>query len=105
MIKLYRLTTGEDLIGKQLKDSDVEGENTNHIDYHYIEKPFVLIPMRQGTNQASIGFTPYIPYSQDKQIKIKDANVICITNPDSKLEDAYKENTSTIKSAKPNLIV
>ena len=40
MIKLYELSTGEDLIGKQLKDSDVEGDATNHIDYHYIEKPF-----------------------------------------------------------------
>ena len=35
MIKLYRLTTGEDLIGKQLTDANVDGEETNHIDYQY----------------------------------------------------------------------
>jgi hypothetical protein len=105
MIKLYRLTTGEDLIGKQLSDPNVDGEATNHIDFEYIEKPFVLIPVRQGTSQATIGFHSYIPYSEDKVIKIKSQNVITITNPDSKIKDAYEQNTGVIKSAKPSLIV
>ena len=105
MIKLNRLTTGEDLIGKQLTAEDVDGEATNHIDYQYIDRPFVLIPMRQGTGQATIGFHPYIPYTEDKVIKIKFANIITITNPDDKIKEAYEQNTSTIKSAKPKLIV
>ena len=49
MIRLYRLSTGEDVIGTPIDEGDPlnEGEEVvNHIEYEYIKKAFVLIPMQ-----------------------------------------------------------
>ena len=75
MIRLYRLTTGEDIIGTPVEAKDYpdlfEEDSINHIDYEYIKKPFVLIPMQGQPGQPmSIGFHPYIPYTKDEVIKI-----------------------------------
>ena len=108
MIKLYRLTTGEDVIGTPVEEGDPlqEGELENHFDYEYIKKPFVLIPMQgQPGKPMSIGFHPYIPYTKDEIIKIKHANIICETNPDQNLIDAYEKNTSSLVKPKTKLIV
>ena len=53
MIRLYRLSTGEDVIGTPVEEGDPlqEGELENHIDYEYIKKPFVLIPMQGQPGQ------------------------------------------------------
>ena len=68
MIRLFRLTTGEDLIGTPDKDTTTD-------DFQGIKQPFVLIPMQgEPGKPMKIGFHPYIPYTQDKVIKIKKAN-------------------------------
>lgn len=96
MIKLYRLTTGEDVIGTPVEDDEV---------FQTVKKPFVLIPMQGNPGQSmQIGFHPYIPYSKDETIKIKKANIICESNPDQSLLDAYEKNTSSIIKAGPKLI-
>ena len=109
MIRLYRLSTGEDVIGALIEEGDPlnEGEEVeNHIEYEYIKKPFVLILMQGQLGQPmSIGFHPYIPYTKDEVIKIKHANIICETNPDQNLIDAYEKNTSSIVKPKTKLIV
>ncbi len=108
MIRLYRLSTGEDVIGTPVEEGDPlqEGELENHIDYEYIKKPFVLIPMQGQPGQPmSIGFHPYIPYTKDEVIKIKKDNVITSTNPDTNLIDAYDKNTSSLVKPKTKLIV
>ena len=108
MIKLYRLSTGEDVIGTPVEEGDPlqEGELENHIDYEYIKKPFVLIPMQGQPGQPmSIGFHPYIPYTKDEVIKIKEANIITTTTPDQNLLDAYEKNTSSLVKPKTKLIV
>ena len=110
MIRLYRLTTGEDIIGTPVEAKDYpdlfEEDSINHIDYEYIKKPFVLIPMQGQPGQPmSIGFHPYIPYTKDEVIKIKKDNIITSTNPDTNLIDAYDKNTSSLVKPKTKLIV
>ena len=108
MIRLYRLSTGEDVIGTPVEEGDPlqEGELENHIDYEYIKKPFVLIPMQGQPGQPmSIGFHPYIPYTKDEVIKIKKNNIITSTAPDNNLIDAYEKNTSSLVKPKTKLIV
>jgi hypothetical protein len=53
----------------------------------------------------SIGFHPYIPYTKDEVIKIKEANIITTTTPDQNLLDAYEKNTSSLVKPKTKLIV
>jgi len=98
MIKLYRLTTGEDLIAEQVEVTDT---------FTIAKKPFVLIPMQQpGAQTATIGFHPYIHYTKDEIIKIKSNNIICDSEPEQNILNAYQQNTSKILQAKkPNIIV
>lgn len=98
MIKLYRLTTGEDVIGTPVK------EDTTDL-FQAIKKPFVLIPMQGQPGQPmQIGFHPYIPYTKDEVIKLKKQNIITETNPDNNLIEAYEKNTSSIVTPKKSII-
>jgi len=98
-IKLYRLTTGEDVVG-----APQEKEHTTTHDA--IKKPFVLIPMqgKPGEN-TRIGFQPYIPYSEDEIIMIKKDNIICITNPSDNIKNTYEQNTTSLVKPDSKLIV
>ena len=98
MIILYRLTTGEDVIGTPVEEDTTEVVQA-------LKKPFVLIPMQGQPGQPmQIGFHPYIPYTKDEIIKIKKANIITETKPDTSLLDAYEKNTSSIVTPKTSLI-
>ena len=98
MIRLYRLTTGEDVIG-----TPVENETTET--HQALKKPFVLIPMQGQPGQPmQIGFHPYIPYTKDEIVKIKQLNIITETTPDQSLLDAYEKNTSSIVTPKSKII-
>lgn len=102
-IKLYRLSTGEDMVGRSVQGN--EGEYNDHATFEYVEKPFVLIPMQGQPGQPmQIGFHPYIPYTKDEVIKIKKSNIITETNPDTSLLDAYEKNTSSIVTPKSKII-
>ena len=97
MIKLYRLTSGEDVIGKP-----TDSNKANHI---AITKPFVLIPMQgQPGKPMQIGFHPYIPYTKDKVIHIKEANIITETTPDDNMINAYQQNTGQLVTPKSRII-
>jgi len=58
----------------------------------------------QPGQPMQIGFHPYIPYTKDEIIKIKKANIITETKPDTSLLDAYEKNTSSIVTPKTSLI-
>ena len=87
MIRVFRLTTGEDLIG----DKQESGQDTTTI-----KKPFVLLPMQPAPGKpVSVGFTPYSPYANSDTITIKNANIISEVEPKTELANAYKKNTGT----------
>ena len=97
MIRLYRLSTGEDMIGTST-ESDIAGSVA-------IKKPFVLIPMQgQPGKPMQIGFHPYIPYTKDEVIYIKEANIITETTPDDNMLNAYQQNTGKILTPKSKII-
>jgi hypothetical protein len=98
MIRLYRLTTGEDVIGTPVKEDTTDSLQA-------IKKPFVLIPMQgQPGKPMQIGFHPYIPYTKDEVIKIKKNNIIVETTPDNNMMDAYERNTSSLVTPKKSII-
>ena len=98
MIRLYRLTTGEDVIGTPIEEDTTEVVQA-------LKKPFVLIPMQGQPGQPmQIGFHPYIPYTKDEVVKIKQLNIITETTPDQSLLDAYEKNTSSIVTPKNKII-
>jgi len=97
MIRLYRLTSGEDVIGTST-ESDITGSIA-------IKKPFVLIPMQgQPGKPMQIGFHPYIPYTKDEVIHIKELNIITETTPDDNMINAYQQNTGSLVTPKSKII-
>ena len=109
MIRLYRLTTGEDIIGTPVEAKDYpdlfEEDSINHIDYEYLKRPFVLIPMpAQPGKSTQIGFHPYIPYTRDEVTAIKKQFIIAESKPDTNLIDAYEKHTSNILQPKSKII-
>ena len=98
MIRLYRLTTGEDVIGTPVKEDTTDSLQA-------IKKPFVLIPMQgQPGKPMQIGFHPYIPYTKDEVIKIKKNNIIVETTPYNNMMDDYERNTSSLVTPKKSII-
>ena len=96
-IRLYRLTSGEDVIGTP-QESDIDGSVA-------IKKPFVLIPMQgQPGKPMQIGFHPYIPYTKDEVIHIKATNIITDTTPDDNMIGSYQQNTGQIVTHKSKII-
>jgi len=98
MIRLYRLTTGEDVIGTPAEEDTTELQQA-------IKKPFVLIPMQgQPGKPMQIGFHPYIPYTKDEIIKIKKTNIVTETTPDDNMINAYQQNTGQLVTPKSKII-
>ena len=97
MIRLYRLSSGEDVIG-----TPQESYRADHV---AIKKPFVLIPMQgQPGKPMQIGFHPYIPYTKDEVIHIKELNIITETTPDDNMINAYQQNTGSLITHKSKII-
>ena len=102
-VKLFRLTTGEDVIGK-VKEELFDGDgNSTHIT---LELPFVIIPQQEAPGKpVTLGFHPYIPYGECDEVTFKQANIITSVQPSEKLKNTYNENTGgVVEVKKPQLI-
>lgn len=95
-IKIMRLQTGEDIIG-EVEES--QGLVT-------IKKPFTIIPMQsQPGKPVQLVLTPWMPYTDDKELSIDDSKVITIATPKPDILKSYEHNISEIIGVqKPGLI-
>ena len=98
MIKILRLSTGEDVIG------DVIDQGTEIVK---VKNAFAIIPMQGGPGQPTkLAFTLYAPYTDDKEIELKTPNVINQTTPKKELQNSYNQHLGTgiIQPKNPGLI-
>ena len=72
-IKIVRIVSGEELIG------DWNDETKT------ITQPVVMVPL--GKDQ--LGFQPWIPYSEDEEITLKEQHIVVVVTPDTKLQNEY----------------
>ena len=72
-VKIVRLSNGEELIG--------EFDEITHI----ISSPVVMIPV----NKEKIAFQPWLPYSEDKEYKIKEEQIQVIATPSKTIANEY----------------
>ena len=85
-VKILRLTSGEELIGKVTQS----GNSYN------IKKAYILIPMGQG----QIGFAPYMPYTKAEDgIDIPDMHVMFALHPMIEMENQYTSAISGLVTA------
>jgi len=99
-VKIFRLTTGEDLIANK--------EDNSTVSITYLKQPFVIIPMQSKPGgPVQLQMTPYMPYSDDKVVKISCEKIVTEVEPKPDIKNSYNQNTGIgiIQAAKPKLIV
>ena len=72
-IKVIRIVSGEELIGDWNRETNT------------ITSPVVMVPL--GKDQ--LGFQPWIPYAEDKEITFKEQHIVVVVTPDTKLQNEY----------------
>ena len=72
-IKILRLITSEELIGDWNRETNT------------ISNPVVMVPV----SKDQIGFTPWIPYAKEEDIKLKEEHILSVLTPDTKLANEY----------------
>jgi len=101
-VKLYRLTTGEDVIGKTKEEIFDESGNSTHV---IIEKPYVIIPQQEAPGKpVTLGFHQYIPYGKCDEVTFKQDNIVTSVEPNDELRKTYQANTGGIVEVEKQLI-
>ena len=97
-VRLFRLTTGEDVIGK-IKEGDEESNTIT------LEKPYVIIPQQEAPGKpVTLGFHSYIPYGKCDEVTFKNENIITSVQPNDDLKKTYQQNTGGIVQVEKQLI-
>jgi len=101
-VKLFRLTTGEDVIGKIKEEIfDENGISTHMI----LQKPFVIIPQQEAPGKpVTLGFHQYIPYGKCDEVTFKQDNIVTSVEPNDELKKTYQANTGGIVEVEKQLI-
>ena len=74
-IKVIRLVSGEELIGEWNEEKTI------------INNPVIMVPIAKD----QLGFQPWIPYSDDEDVKLKDQHIMTVLTPDKKLQNEYNK--------------
>ena len=97
-VRLFRLTTGEDIIGN-IKEGDEESNTIT------LEKPYVIIPQQEAPGKpVTLGFHSYIPNRKCHEVVFKNENIITSVQPNDDLKKTYQQNTGGIVQVEKQLI-
>jgi hypothetical protein len=99
-LKIFRLSTGEDVIGQKL--------DNNNSELIEIKQPFVIVPMQSKPGgPVSLALTPYMPYAEEDAVSIKKNNIVAEVNPKTEIANSYNQHLGTgiIQAKKPKLII
>lgn len=99
-VKIFRLSTGEDLIGQKLEKSN---ENLIHV-----KQAFVIVPMQSKPGgPVQLALTPYMPYAESEVIVFKSSNIITEVEPKLDIKNSYNSHLGAgiVQFKKPKLII
>ena len=95
-VKIMRLVTGEDVIGK------VEHQDADNIK---INKAFVIIPTQSAPGKpVQLMLTPYMPYTNSDTITLSVNKIVTKVDPKKEILQSYQQNTSRILTPSADLI-
>ena len=72
-VKIIRLVSTEELIGDWNRETNT------------ITDPVVRVPVAKD----QLGFQPWIPYSDQEDIQLKEQHIMTVLTPDKKLQNEY----------------
>lgn len=88
MIKQFKLTNGDDVIG------DLEQVE----DYYIVKNPYKILQMVNSAGDLNIGLTPWFLYGEpNNPIFIIIHHIVAHTIPSSKIMSFYEQSLSTDK--------
>lgn len=93
-IKLFRLTTGEEILAK---------ETATGSDYSKITDAVTLVYQQTAQDKMSVGFAPFMPYC-DGDIHLRHVGVVAISDPNERMLQEYNRLFSNIVIAPANAI-
>lgn len=85
-IKLIRLLSGEEII------AEVFPPKFDALGKIVIRNPVkvVLIPNKLDPKTPNIGFAPWMEFTDDKEIKLNENTVVCVTTPIKEFLNQYQ---------------
>lgn len=83
-VKLIRLLTGEELVAELLSDNDGEVVIKNPL-------RIVVIPAKSTPQNPTVGFAPWMEFSEDKKFVLDKSHVLCIMNPVKEFVNQYNQ--------------
>ena len=98
-IKLIRLTTREELLAEVLESSDAN--------FICVKNPVrvIVMPNKIDPKAPSVGFTPWIEFTDDKEFSIDKSHVVAIVTPIPEFVNQYSSMFSGLVLPKSNLII
>ena len=95
-VRIVRLITGEDVIGKIEKDT---------VGNYTLTKSFAIIPTQSAPGQpVQLMMTPYMPFADEETISISADKVVTNVRPKKDILNSYQANTSKILTPNKELI-
>lgn len=94
-IVLFKLISGEELIAKVI----MRGLMTE------IQDAVTLVYHQVGDGKMSVGFAPFMPYANDKSIKLNPSSIASEADPKDQILGEYNRIFSNIVIAPANSII
>lgn len=82
MVKVIRLLTGEELMGKFLGETESNFEFDNLVNIHHTQS-------QNNPDSTTIFLSPFAHLSKDKKLNINKAHVLCTYEPIVELLNKY----------------
>jgi len=81
-LKILRLSTTEEVLGEVIE------ENKTHIK---VKNPgrIIVVPSKADPNNPSVGFAPYMQWSEDKVLTLNASHVINVSTPLTEFVNQY----------------
>lgn len=97
-IKLLRLLTGEEILAEILPSGDEVCRIKNPI-------RVIVVSNKVDPKTPSIGFSPWIEFSDDKEFTIDKSHIVVIMNPITEFVNQYNSMFGGLVLPKSNLIL
>lgn len=97
-VKLIRLLNGEELMAEVVNSSDFKVTIKDAI-------RVVVMPQKDPKAPPSIGFAPWLEFSEDKQIELDKSHVLFVVTPIKEFVNQYNSLFGGIVTATTKLIL
>jgi hypothetical protein len=84
MIKLFRLITGEEIVGEV--ETGVSTEK-----FHCIKNPCAIGIVMGSAGTPTMNMHPWLMFSSEKHVTLKDEHIMFVTEVDIKIQNKYNE--------------